>query len=795
MKVKFLAPVSRPTVRQSATRTNLKVPSGGIRAALMALVAATLGSLALLRPALGQDKEAPKPTADPARTLFAAHCQDCHSGPKPKGDFLLSSLTSDFADAANRERWEKVAEQLKSGAMPPSDKSRPPATAIKAGLDWIGAQLAAAPASTKAAARPGMRRLSRTEYANTVRDLLEVDVDLEDLLPADPTSGFENNAESLHVSSYLLESYMKAADRVLDEAIASGPKPWANNRRLDLKNEKSIKPTGSVYRYVDDGVAIFSSSVAANIQVTLWQYMTRARGKYRFRISGYGYQTVEPVVFHVKVGPMNAAAQQTLIGYYDVPPGMPTVVEFTKSIDPNQTIRIVADGLKASTRDVEKIGADNYKGPGLVVQWVDIEGPLIDTWPPPSYRRLFGDLPQQRVSGDQSGRSEVVSQKPLEDAGRILRNFVGRAFRRPVTDADVAPFVARVKAKLDEQRSFEESLRVGLQAVLLSPQFLFHREPSGRLDDYALACRLSYFLWSSMPDDELFALAEKGTLREPETLRGQVERMLNDEKAAAFTNNFASQWLNLGAIDATMPDRMLYPEFDDVLKESCVKETLLFFDEVLKNNLSLTNFVSSDFAMINGRLAELYGIAGIKGLQFQKVPLAADGRRGGVLTMASVLKVSANGTTTSPVLRGAWVLERILGTPPPKPTVDVEAVEPDIRGATTIRDQLAKHRGRPECASCHAIIDPPGFALENYDVIGGWRDRYRSIGQGDPAEVDGRKMRYRHGPHVDASDVMVDGRRFANIGEFRQLLLDDPDQLARALAEKLLAYATGTAPT
>jgi len=224
-----------------------------------------------------------------------------------------------------------------------------------------------------------------------------------------------------------------------------------------------------------------------------------------------------------------------------------------------------------------------------------------------------------------------------------------------------------------------------------------------------------------------------------------------------------------------------------------VKEAQLFFDEVLKNDLSLTHFVASDFTFLNERLARHYGIPGIQGQDLQKVKLPAGSRRGGVLTMAAVLKITANGTTTSPILRGAWVLDRILGTPPPKPTVDVEAVEPDIRGATTIREQLAKHRDLPQCATCHTKIDPPGFALEGFDVIGGRRDHYRSVGKGDPFVVNGRTMRYRKGPAVDSSDVLPDGRRFAGIDEYKLLLLKDKDQLARSLVEKVLGYATGAA--
>jgi cytochrome c5/histone H3/H4 len=749
--------------------------------------AALAGSLRVAHAADAQE--------NPAGSLFTKYCRACHAGEKPKADFRIEALRQDFSADANRRQWLAVLEQLQTGAMPPEGKPRPPADDVKALVEWIGARLKEAEAEQ---GRVVLRRLNRAEYVNTVRDLLGVEVDLTDLFPAETsTSGFDNNAEALHVSSYLMENYLAAADRVLDAAIASGPRPPTIKKRFDIKDERTVKPKGSVYRHVDDGVAIFSSWVSANIQVTLWQFQTRGRGQYRFRISGYGYQTEKPVTFHVMAGPMNAAAQQYLIDYFDVPANQPTVVEFVEPMESSLTIRIITDGLGVTPPDVEKVGAENYKGPGLVVQWVDVEGPLIDSWPPESHRRLFGDLPQERVSdGDNRNRREVVSRQPMEDAARILKQFTRRAFRRTVTDEDIEPFLARVRTKLDQNNSFEQAMRAALKAVMLSPHFLFLPEKPGRLDDFALASRLSYFLWSSMPDEELLTLAEQGKLSRPETLHEQVERLLRDPRSSAFTTNFVGQWLSLRAIDATTPDRMLYPEYDDILKDSMVKEVILFFDEVLKNDLSLTNFAASDFSMLNGRLAKHYGIAGVEeGLKFHKVMLSPDSHRGGVLTMGAVLKVTANGTTTSPILRGAWVLDRILGTPPPKQSVDVEAVEPDIRGATTIRNQLAKHRALPECSSCHAKIDPPGFALENFDVIGGWRDRYRSIGAGEPAIVDGRKMRYLFGPPVEAADVLPDGRSFRNIDEYKQLLLADRDQLARGLAEKLLTYATGAAPT
>src|SRR5262249_41396550 len=311
--------------------------------------------------------------------------------------------------------------------------------------------------------------------------------------------------------------------------------------------------------------------------------------------------------------------------------------------------------------------------------------------------------------------------------------------------------------------SFEQAVRVGLKAVLVSPEFLFLREQPGKLDDFALASRLSYFLWSTMPDEELLTLAEQEKLSQVDVLRTQVERMLNDPRATAFIENFVGQWLGLRDIDFTLPDPRLYPEFDEMLKESMVRETRLFFDELLKNDVSLTNFVVSDFTMLNGRLAKHYGIPGVEGWQFRKVLLPPDSHRGGVLTMASVLKVTANGTNTSPVVRGAWVLDRILGTPPPRPPEGPPAGQPDHPPATTIREQLAKHRQIASCAACHAKIDPAGFALESFDVIGGWRESYRSVGNGKPVMVDGRRMPYLQGRKVDPADVLPDGRKFKDI--------------------------------
>ena len=736
------------------------------------------------------------------RPLFVKHCQECHDTEKPKGNFRIDRLSADFTDAASRERWLTVIEQLKSGAMPPKGKPRPADKEVRALFDWIAGRMQAAETARREQGRVVLRRLNRNEYENTVRDLLGIYVELKEMLPLDSSAnGFDNVAEALHVSSFLMDKYLEAAEKSLNIAIANGPQPPLIKKRYSLKDTHQVKTTTErVFRKLDDDAVVMFSSSAWQA-INLYQFYPPDRGNYRFHISASGFQSMgKPVTYRVDAGRMGMAGSSHLVGYFDAAADKPNVLEFVETLEPRASIRIHPYGL-ASAQAVHKIGADVYEGRGLAVQWVDVEGPLHDVWPPQSHRSIFGDMAQKAAPiFNFSKRVEVASTKPEEDAERILRSFARRAFRRTVTDDDLKPFMKLVKGRLADKYTFEQAVRVGLMGVMVSPDFLFLREKPGKLDDFALASRLSYFLWSTMPDEELLTLAEQKKLSEPKTLHGQVERMLKSPKASAFTINFVGQWLNLRDIDATVPSHILYPEYDDMLKYSMLRETYLFFEEVLRNDLSLTSFVHSDFTMLNGRLARHYGIpespgTTVPGLwEFKKVPLPKDSHRGGVLTMASVLKVTANGTYTSPILRGAWVLERILDQPPPRPPEGVLAVDPDIRGTISIRQQLAKHRSVATCASCHAKIDPPGFALESFDVIGGWRDYYRISGNGKAVILDGRRMPYLQGPNVDAADVMADGQKFRDIDEFKRILLKDKDQLARALAGKLATYATGAAP-
>ncbi len=750
--------------------------------------AAVLISIALMATSGSDSAAGPK---DPVLTASVAgvlktYCISCHGGSKPKGDLALDKLAPDFA--ANAETWKGVLDRLTDGSMPPKGKPRPSAGEAKAITDWIAAGLTAEQKQRAAVAgRARLRRLNRVEYVNTLRDLLGAAVDPETLPEDGIASGFDNVDAGLDLSSTLLERYLETADAALDAMFVKGRRPEAVKRHIEMvelgkQNQKfgRMLPRfglGSVVR--DNDVVFFSEEQPPKV---LLETRTPAAGRYCFRISASAVNPAsgKGMTFLIYAGNYLSQGLTTrLVGAFDVA-DTATVVEFTESMGDKESIRISPYGVPNL---YAKPPAD-YKGPGLAVAWVEMEGPLVATWPPAAASRLLGGVDPAKGTA--------------ADAEMILRRFAPRVFRRGVADAELAPFVALVKTRLDRGYTFEAALRVGLKTVLCSPDFLYLSANPGRLNDFDLASRLSYFLWSTTPDDTLADLAARGDLGKPEVLRQQVERMLKDSKAHAFTENFTGQWLSLRDLKATNPDKKLYPDFDALLELSMPRETHRFFEEILKEDRSVLEFVHSDWSMLNERLARHYGILGVLGNAFRKVPLPADRHRGGVMTQAAVLKVTANGTNTSPVVRGAWVLDRILGTPSPPPPKDVPAIEPDIRGARTIREQLARHRTIESCAACHTRIDPAGNALENFDVIGGWRDWYRVIpgsgkGRAMVATGHGRTAPVGKGPNVDVADEMPGGRKFTDVDGFKNLVLQDPDQFARNLTRKLLVYATGHA--
>lgn len=758
------------------------------------------------------------------------HCTECHDADVKKGGLDLTSLTFDLRDPQLFEKWVKVHDSVADGEMPPKKKPRPDAKLADTFLEALDSQLRdTSAAQTAAQGRTLVRRLNRIEYENTVRDLLHIETPLAGLLPEDtPMHGFDTVAEGLRFSQLQIEKYLEAADAALDAAVDLRMNVELKKERFSYKDEKWIienlalpdnppedpKKKYSrkrvVFRDLPDALVLFTD---ADYMLGLSKFKLRRSGTYRIRLSAYGYQSAgEPVTARIYANDYSIGKR--LLGHWDIPADKPGVVEVVTRINRSEHLMLLpfrvgydAEGKRLNDSDTTK----EFKGRGLAVQWIEIEGPLeMQDWPPHSVKSLFPGVPvvkldekkiNNRHDTEKALGFELQPADPAASLKLCVETFAAKAFRRPLEPGETDRFVKLAQDSLAGGASFLDAAKFGLRSVLTSPQFLLFDElPGPRLSDHALASRLSYFLWSTLPDDELMRLADAKKLHEPETLKKQLARMLADKRSQAFVKNFAGQWLDLRSIDATSPDSTLYPEFDEMLKYAMVGETEAFFAELLHKDLPVTNFIHSDFLMLNRRIAEHYGIGldVAKSEQFVRVSLPADSVRGGVLTQASVLKVTANGTVSSPVLRGGWVMKRLLGQPPPPPPPGIPGVEPDTRGASTIREILAKHSNAENCAGCHAKIDPPGFALESFDVIGGWRDRYRSKEKGDrpSAKVENRGVwQYKVSLPVDASGQLADGRAFKDIKEFKQLLLAQPADVQRCLTEKLLTYATGAAPT
>ncbi|HXS93017.1 MAG TPA: DUF1592 domain-containing protein [Candidatus Limnocylindrales bacterium] len=529
-----------------------------------------------------------------------------------------------------------------------------------------------------------------------------------------------------------------------------------------------------------------------------------------------------------------SSGQSRPLAAFDFTPE-PSVQEVEVLLSPNEVIqtdpmRLFRTRVNGSEEAYVNPLAQPDGMPGVAFQWVEVEGPLPDPNAAAGYRLMFGDLPMRSVEkGEEGGVSvatvapppppgqgfgfggggrgrfartqevpvQVVSEHPREDAERLIRGFLAHAYRRPVEEADAKRFLALFSQQFELRHDFTKSLISTYTAILCSPRYLYVQEKPGRLDDYALATRLALFLWNGPPDDELRALAAQGRLGKPEVLKAQTDRLLNDPKSRRFIDAFTDYWLDLRKIDDTSPSTTLYNDYelDDPLKLAAVEETRLFVEELFKRNLPARTVVDSDFTFLNERLANHYGIAGVTGAAMRKVTLPKDSVRGGLMTQASVLKVTANGTTTSPVLRGVWIIERILGYRITQPA-GVPAIEPDIRGAVTIRQQLDKHRADPTCNSCHRTIDPSGFALESFDVMGGWRDRYRAYAENVKPKpgigLSGQPFAFHYGLPVDSAGVLADGRSFKDIREFKRLLLAHDEQtVARNLVGQLTTYGTG----
>jgi hypothetical protein len=812
----------------------------------------------------------PAAQAQPA-PFFEKHCVGCHDAEKKRGGFDLTALKDNPADPENFARWVKVHDRIESGEMPPSTRPRPAEAEKTAALAALREKLVKAEQARRAGeGRTALRRLTRVEYENTVRDLLDLPgITLQGELPADGSAhGFDNNGDALDISHVNLAKYLEAADRALDMAIATQPKPpTVVKQRISLANPHGFVahvllhgdgvllknkqpdpdfPPAGAQMHLDQGAHERIGSFRNGASVGLFrvedesfhpyfiEFVTIYPGKYRVRTSLWSFQWDKGKVLPARgteaarlsivtlTGDGRGGGHpSTVLGYYDAPSMEEKVHDFQTWMNPHDIIGFNAGSLAPGANTRGKDRAMGFTGPGIACDYLDIEGPLHDVWPPRSHQLLFDNLalvefkpaehpgvrppahkPARQDMGAGKNRPDlpsglwtVKSDQPLVDADRLLAKFLPRAFRRPVDAETRKQYVVRVEARLKAGDCFETAMRSAYRAALISPDFLYHIEPAGPLDDYALASRLSYFFWRSMPDEQLTRLADAGKLREPKTLRAETERLLADPRSQRFVEDFLGQWLKLRQIAATDPDRKLYPEFNQYLQDSMVAETRAYFREMLDKDLHAGYLVKSDFAMLNEKLAVHYGIPGVTGSQIRRVALPPGSPRGPFLTQASILKITANGTTTSPVPRGAFVMDRLLGLPPEPPPPNIPAIEPDVRGAKTIREQLDKHRTDARCAACHAKIDPPGFALESFDVIGGFRQRYRSIGAGDPAPRGSIDpfigISFKLGPNVDASGEMPDGGKFAGIAEFQNLIAADRGRLLTNLARQFAVYGTG----
>ena len=745
--------------------------------------------------------------------MFDQHCYDCHDADSKKGGLDLTELKWKPDDAENLQQWTKVFDKVERGEMPPKKKERPPAEVSRSFLKTLHDELQTfSRHKQESEGRVVYRRLNRTEYVNTVHDLLGIDTPLRDLLPEDGTAGgFDNIGAALNLSAVHLERYLQAADLALKEATVTTPKPETKKIRTDYNetwhdwNAPGFQ--NGVWTHSPEGLLAirWNGGNGPHGELGAWSPPV-PDARYRFRIRARSMIDKEGpnsnandkkrpdrhIILKVALADWPRTGLTIGNTYFEMSPTEFREFEYEARVPKGKTLWLSPYRAVPETPDERAM----VSGICAVVEWVEIEGPLHEQWPPRGHQLLYGDLPLQPANPKAPTKDlRVVSSQPEADARRLLSAFLPKVFRRPVTEEEVNERLELVKEQMQKGRRFDEALRAAYKMALCSPKFLFLQEKVGALDDHALASRLSYGLWSTAPDDELTNLATKKKLHEPANLRAQTERMLASPKAKHFTQNFLGSWLNLRDIEFTQPDTKLYPEFEQYLQQSMVGETERFFEELLTRNLSVRNIMHSDFAMLNERLAEHYGIAGVKGEEIRKVSLAPGSRRGGFITQGAVLKVSANGTSTSPVVRGAYVLDRILGTPPDPPPKNVPAIEPDIRGATTIREQLDKHRNQQACATCHAQLDPPGFALENFDVTGRWRTSYRAIpdsAKDKVVNVPGTDVRfYTQGRPVDPSFTMADGRPFKDVDEFKRLILAKPEQLARCVTEKIITHFTG----
>jgi hypothetical protein len=759
--------------------------------------------------------------------FFQNYCIDCHGPAKPKGDFRVDVLKI-AQNAADAENWQLVLDNLQLGEMPPKDARQPTPAEVEKVTAWIQSEISRAASVLKGiGGEVVLRRLNGVEYENTIADLFDVHGDFTAGFPEDQREhGFDNNGAALMLSSAQMQEYMQATDFILARAIAPATRPETKSKTFTLHDENSraieaarknladrltnfdrltpqekantrkaeeaakANPESYGYRFpvLENGELRAPKPTDGphlDAVMTVQQYFSGQPQSHRhFKVSYPGWYRVKAVAYALKNNgkpvrlrfsagrpvPGVLPKVESVFAFTD---DQPREVEVTYYLEPGDRVEFtIMDGAPHS----QGRSMIDQPGPFIAIRSFSIEGPLYESWPPKGQRTLFGDIDP--------------TQPTPEKAAAIAAHLAPKLFRRPVDDATVAKYRALYE-KFATTMKPAEALRGMLAAMLVSPRFLYLVEPPNGPDAYAIASRMSYFLWRSTPDDELLKAAADGSLLDPTKRRTQAERMLADARAARFVKDFTGQWLRVREVGVMKANADLYPEYDDELEAAMRGETEHFIAEMFQRDLPLANLIDSDWTMLNERLAKHYRIEGVVGPDFRRVSLDKSKTvRGGLLTHASIHAVTSNGSTTSPVIRGTWMLEKFLGTPAPPPPPDVPAIEPDIRGATTIKEQLAKHRDIASCNSCHRKIDPLGFALENFDVIGGWRDNYRALVEPRP----GARAKLSDGPPVDTADEWEGVGRFNSFQEFRELVKKREDLVTENLTHQLATFALGRAP-
>ena len=791
----------------------------------------TLFSALMVAP-LATLRAADKPPR-PISTLIEQNCLDCHDAETKKGALDLTELTFDLTDPKRMERWVQIFDRVEKKEMPPANEemTADDRNALLAALESPLYTASAAAIAEKG--RGPMRRLDRIEFEQNLRDLLELPhLDIRDMLPADRESHhFDKVASTLDISHVQLTAYLDATETALRQAMVTSSAPPVSKKTRVVG--RKLGPRGSVggaqsMFYARDGKGLAGLNVEEqqramatddpSLEMVLfrspgWPYavfpaktLATATGEYRVRFSARSVLQTEGFVLRkgMRPVPMNFRSRKPTShdqaedvrmtgGIIDVQPEG-GVYETTVYLLAGQTIEYGMLGLPVP--QIDALGRTGYyrfppfpEGgqPGIAFQWLEMEGPIAPaSWPPASHRVLFDNL-----------GADVKSAKPAEDAKRLLRRFIALAAREPVPEEAIPPFEKLVLDALQNGAPLAEALLAGYQAFLCSDLFLYLREPFATDDHFSIANRLSHFLTDSRPDAALATLAAQKKLRDPATLRAETDRLISSAGFERFVKHFTDCWLNLRELRRDDPDIRLYPEYrlDDYLVESMGMETRAFLTAMLRENLPATSLIQSDFAFVNDRLARHYGLPAVNGASLRRVELPKGSPYGGLLTQGAILKVSANGTSTSPVLRGVWIMDRLIGQHPPPPPPGVPGVEPDIRGAKTIRELIAQHTKSQSCATCHARFDPVGLALENFDILGAWRTRYRGTSDGERITgIDraGHDFAFTLAAKIDASGQLADGRQFANIHDLKAIFAANSRQLARNLLHQFTLYSTGT---